>query len=332
MDIVIGLTGLLRSGKDTAADHVVQKYGYIKVNMSDVLRDELIRQGKEASKINMSILGDEWRTLYGKDIVMRKTLEKAQNFRKIIITGVRSPMEVQTIKKYAFKFKLIAVEATKDSRFSRRIESDPQSPEKFFSRDTRDIQEKGLSEVISNAEYIIDNNSTEEDLFSKVEATLDRIEYKRPTWDNYFMNLAQNVGKRSTCDRGRCGAVIVKNKRVLCTGYAGAPSGLSHCDEVGHQMKSITHEDASVSKHCVRTTHAEQNAICQAARFGISLDGATVYVKYDPCFNCAKMLINAGIVRVVAAKMYQAGEQSRKILKEAGIQLNILNNEVELYH
>lgn len=96
--------------------------------------------------------------------------------------------------------------------------------------------------------------------------------YLRPTRDEYFMEVARTVAKRATCDRGRSGCVIAKNKQILCTGYVGSPPGLPHCDEVGHQFKQMTHEDGSVTNHCVRTVHAEQNAISQAAKLGVALD------------------------------------------------------------
>jgi dCMP deaminase len=156
-------------------------------------------------------------------------------------------------------------------------------------------------------------------------------EYKRPSWDEYFMEIAKVVGTRGTCDRGRNGAVLVKNKRIITTGYVGSPMGLSHCDEIGHLMNDVIDADGKISKHCIRTAHAEQNAIVQAALHGVSTDGATLYVKFEPCFTCAKMIINAGIKRVVCEKMYHAGELTRKFFKDAGIELVFIKNEVEQY-
>jgi dCMP deaminase len=156
-------------------------------------------------------------------------------------------------------------------------------------------------------------------------------EYKRPSWDEYFMSIAELVGTRSTCDRGRTGCVIVKDKRMLVTGYAGSPIGLPHCDEVGHEMHKVIHDDGSESEHCIRTAHAEQNAIAQAARMGIALDGGTVYCKMTPCYTCAKILINAGIKKVVALKDYHASKRSKEIFETAGVKLHIMNKEVENY-
>ena len=155
--------------------------------------------------------------------------------------------------------------------------------------------------------------------------------YCRPSWDEYFIKIMEVVGKRSTCDRARSGCVIVKNNRIVSTGYVGSPIGMPHCDDVGHEMHTVTHADGNQSRHCVRTTHTEQNAICQAARFGIALDGATIYVKMTPCYTCAKMIINAGISRVVCAQDYHAGTRSKEIFAEAGVQFKLLNNMMTKY-
>jgi dCMP deaminase len=121
-------------------------------------------------------------------------------------------------------------------------------------------------------------------------ARTDALALARPTWDEYFMQIARDVSTRATCPRRSVGAVSVLDKRILTTGYNGAPHGLPHCTEVGCYMQD---------GHCIRTLHAEQNAIVQGALNGVSLRGATIYVTCQPCNNCAKMVINAGVVRVV---------------------------------
>ncbi len=153
----------------------------------------------------------------------------------------------------------------------------------------------------------------------------------RPSWDEYFSHIANLAGERGTCDRGHCGAIITKDKRIVTTGYAGSPVGTAHCDEVGHEMHTVTNEDGTQSKHCIRTTHAEQNAICQAARFGISLDGGTLYTKMAPCYTCAKMIINSGIKRVVCIQDYHASSRSQEIFKEAGVDFVLLNDKMTEY-
>jgi len=155
--------------------------------------------------------------------------------------------------------------------------------------------------------------------------------YVRPSWDEYFLDLADAVSKRATCDRGRSGCVIVRDKRILVTGYVGSPAGFPHCDEVGHEIKKTVEEDGRVSEHCVRTVHAEQNAICQAAKLGVSIDGATVYCRMTPCRTCAMLLINCGIKRVYCERKYQSGQESEKMFKKVGIKMEYKFDEVQKY-
>lgn len=145
------------------------------------------------------------------------------------------------------------------------------------------------------------------------------------------MQVARTVATRATCDRGKSGCVIVKDKRILCTGYVGSPIGVEHCDELGHEMHTVYDEEGKKSLHCVRTSHAEQNAIAQAARFGTAINGGTIYCKMEPCYTCAKMIINSGIVRVVAEMQYHAASLSREVFKKAGVELVVLNTKVEEY-
>ncbi len=155
--------------------------------------------------------------------------------------------------------------------------------------------------------------------------------YERPSWDDYFMEVADAISKRATCDRGRSGCVIARDKQLLVTGYVGSPQGLPHCDEIGHQMKKVIHEDGHITQHCVRTVHAEQNAICQAAKRGISIDKATLYCRMTPCRTCAMLIINCGIVRVVCENRYHAADESEEMFKQAGIQLDYVSKEILKY-
>ena len=134
----------------------------------------------------------------------------------------------------------------------------------------------------------------------------------RPDWDSYFIKIAYAVSERSTCDRAQVGCVLVLDKRILTTGFNGSPAGQPHCDEIGHLM---------VEGHCVRTIHAETNAIIQAALHGVSTRGATCYVTHFPCINCTKALINAGIVRLIYHVAYRQDENAVAFLKAANIEI-----------
>jgi len=139
----------------------------------------------------------------------------------------------------------------------------------------------------------------------------------RPSWDDYFMTIAHQVATRSTCLRRHCGAVIVKDRRMLATGYNGTPKGVPHCEEVGcvREQRGI----ASGSHHeLCRGIHAEQNAVVQAALYGVAIGDSIIYTTHHPCVLCAKILINAGITEIVYADGYP-DELSGQILTEAGI-------------
>jgi dCMP deaminase len=155
--------------------------------------------------------------------------------------------------------------------------------------------------------------------------------HSRPSWDEYFMNIAELVGSRATCGRGRSGCVITRDKRILVTGYVGSPAGVPHCDDVGHEMHKVLNEDGAESEHCVRTAHAEQNAIAQAAKLGISIDGATLYCHMTPCYTCAKMIINAGIKKVVSLKDYHRSKRTKEVFGQSGVKFSLVNTAIEDY-
>ena len=137
----------------------------------------------------------------------------------------------------------------------------------------------------------------------------------RPSWDEYFTEIANLVAKRSTCLRRHVGAVLVRHKHILSTGYNGAPSGLEHCLDVGCLREELGIPSGAQQEIC-RGIHAEQNAIIQAALHGVSTEGSTLYCTNQPCTQCAKMLINAGVKRIVYAGEYP-DELARQLLKEA---------------
>jgi dCMP deaminase len=142
---------------------------------------------------------------------------------------------------------------------------------------------------------------------------------ERPSNDEYFMEMAQLVSSRSTCLRRKVGAVIVKEKRVLSTGYNGSPKGTKHCEELGCIRVKMNVPSGTRHELC-RGVHAEQNAVTQAAYFGVSVDGATIYTTTYPCSMCAKILINAGIKEIIYSEGY-ADDLSKDLLQEAGIKL-----------
>ena len=147
----------------------------------------------------------------------------------------------------------------------------------------------------------------------------------RPDWDHYFMQMAELTAQRSTCLRRHVGAVIVKDKHIIATGYNGAPRGIAHCDEKGGCLKEKLGVPSGERHELCRALHAEQNAIIQAATLGQSIEGATIYITNQPCVICAKMIINAGIERIVVKDGYP-DELSVEILAEAGLRIVMLKD------
>jgi len=151
--------------------------------------------------------------------------------------------------------------------------------------------------------------------------------------EEYYMNIVEATRQRATCDRGKSGAIIVKDNRILTTGYVGAPIGLPHCSDRGHEYLYTKRKKQGLKfqTHCIRTVHAEMNAILQAARFGISVEGGKMFCSMFPCYDCAKAIVNVGITEVVANKDYQASSRSKEIFMDAGILWKILNPVFEKY-
>ncbi|HUV43112.1 MAG TPA: cytidine/deoxycytidylate deaminase family protein [Patescibacteria group bacterium] len=137
----------------------------------------------------------------------------------------------------------------------------------------------------------------------------------RPSWDDYFLQISDLVSTRATCQRLHAGAILVKDKKIISTGYCGAPKGIPDCYAKGCLVRG---------GHCVRTVHAEVNTVVQAAYHGVSTNGSTLYVNWLPCYNCAKVLINAGIEKIVYRRVYRPDPETKKLLRQAKIKLTKL--------
>ena len=153
---------------------------------------------------------------------------------------------------------------------------------------------------------------------------MGRIDDDRISWDEYFMQMAELTAKRSTCLRRHVGAVIVKDRHVVATGYNGAPRGIPHCAEMGGCLREQMNVPSGERHELCRALHAEQNAIIQAATLGQSIEDGSIYITNQPCSICAKMIINAGISRIVVREGYP-DELAVKLLEEAGLKTVLLD-------
>ncbi len=340
--MIIGITGTLAAGKSTVANILVEK-GFKHYSVRKFLIEEIKRKGLEINRDNMILIGNELRGRYSPSYIAEQLYSVAKiKGGNSVIESLRNPSEVEALREKG-EFYLIAVDADPKVRYERsdirNEETDGKeiSFEEFLSGEQREMEspdptKQNIKKCVEMADFVIDNEGSTEELIDKIGGILGKIKsHVRPSWDEYFMNLAEVTGTRGTCNRGRTGCVIVKDKHILVGGYAGSPKGLPHCDEVGHLMKTVIHEDGSESRHCLRTAHAEQNAICQAAKIGISIEGSTIYAKMTPCAACAKMIINVGIKRIVCKKRYHADSESEELFKQAGVVFEILENVLEKY-
>jgi dCMP deaminase len=342
--MIVGITGTNCAGKGTVAE-VLKAKGFKYFSVRDFLSDILREKGLMVDRSNMILMANQLRSKYGPSYIVEELYKKAvAQGGDAVIESIRAVGEVEALRKKGH-FVLFAIDADPEVRYSRIIERGENhefsSFEDFLQQEeieltSTDATKQNLRKCIEMADHLFMNEWSMEELQKKVSGVLGNrgpgIEhYVRPSWDEYFMEIAHAVARRGTCDRGRTAAVIVKDRIILVTGYVGSPIGIPHCDDVGHQMKEMLHEDKSISKHCVRTNHAEVNAVALAAKKGISIDGATIYMKMSPCHTCSKMLINAGIKRVVCSNLYHKTNDGIKLLEQAGIKVEVLNNEVERY-
>ncbi len=153
----------------------------------------------------------------------------------------------------------------------------------------------------------------------------------RLSWDQYFLNITRQVAERSTCTRAKVGAVIARERSILASGYNGAPSGLPHCTEVGCLVYQSQTPDGQLEENCYRTIHAEINAIAQAAKNGVSIRDADIYVTHTPCIHCLKVLINTGIKRIFYDRAYKL-ETVRELLGASDVQLHKIASEETAEH
>ncbi len=337
--IIIGITGTLGAGKGTIVDYLVKEKGFVHYSVRAYITEECQRRGLEVNRDTLTMVGNDLRAAHCPSYITDQLFERAKaEGKNAVIESVRTPGEIHSLREKG-EFYLFAVDADRKIRYDRIYlrgsETDHIDFETFVANEEREMtatdpNKQNLGACIKEADFVFMNDGSIPQLHQQVEKVLTQL-HVRPSWDDYFLNLADTVSERATCNRGRSGCVIVKDKQILVTGYVGSPKGLPHCDDVGHLFRKTIHEDGSVTQHCVRTVHAEQNAICQAARRGIALDGSTLYCRMTPCRTCAMLIINCGIVRVVCERRYHDGAETEEMFNQVGIKLEYKYDEVQQY-
>ncbi len=327
--MILGLSGRNASGKGEAAEFLKSK-GFYYHSLSDVLRDTLESRGQEVTRDQLIQVGRELRRDYGDGYLAEQILSRVESDRNYVVDSFRHPSEVAVFRGVPH-FYLIWVEAEPAARFerirSRGRESDPQTLEEFIALEAAEASNpeshgQQIDACEPLADFRIPNQGGLAELHEKVSDVLKRLslELERPSWDEYFMSLAKVAAMRSNCIKRKVAAVIVRDKRVISTGYNGTPRGTRNCSEGGCPRCNSWADSGTRLDECL-CSHGEENAITQAAYHGVSVRDATLYTTFAPCLMCTKMIINAGIIEVVYNQDYPLNETSLQLLRQAGVQL-----------
>jgi len=331
--MIVGLTGSIASGKGVVSDFLKKK-GFVYLSLSDELREIAKEKKIELTRKNLQDLGNLLREEQGTEFLAKSVYNKIlnQQYLKAIIDGIRNPAEAIFLKKNLDDYFLISVDAPTETRFQRvkerNRESDPKTLEEFLKVDARDkgFGEKetgqGVKKCMDLADFTLINDGSLEEVQKSVEKLYNEIEIKigRPTWDEYFLKIAAMVAERSTCRRHHVGAVIVKNKRILTTGYNGAAIGKKDCLELGCNKDKLGIASGFGSEEC-RGVHAEENAIVQASIHGVKVKDTTLYITHTPCRVCAKSIVQVGIKKIITYQDFVGDKGAKAYLEDSKIEI-----------
>jgi dCMP deaminase len=327
--MIIGLTGTNGAGKTAVSEYLVNR-GFEHHSLSDEIRDEIRRRGQEITREVLIEVGNELREKFGPGILAERILLKLEKDHNYVVDSIRNPYEVEVLKRRK-DFILLAVEADQAIRFERtRVrgrENAAQTLEQFVSEEARELESlnpanQQLHATRRKADFVVSNNGTIEELHRKLDELLPPLmsQFMRPSWDEYFMNIAKVVALRSNCMKRKVAAIIVKDRRVISTGYNGTPRGAKNCNEGGCPRCNGMAASGTALDECL-CCHGEENAITQAAYHGTSLKGSTLYTTFAPCLLCTKMIINSGIAEVVYNEDYPLNQRALALLSECGVAL-----------
>jgi dCMP deaminase len=295
-----------------------------------VIREEARRRDLPDVRENLIALGNELRERHGPGALAELTVAQMQPDRNYAVDSIRHPAEVMVLRK-AGAFTLFHVFAPLEARFARTLArargGDAQTLQEFIRQEEREFASSNaaaqqLLETERLADRVIENTGTLEEFSTQLAAALRQVEVSssRPSWDQYFMDIARQVAARSNCMKRQVAAVIVSDRRIISTGYNGTPRGVKNCNEGGCPRCNGFSESGKNLEECL-CSHGEENAIVQASYHGIAIKDATLYTTYSPCLLCSKMIINAGIRRVVYNEAYPLNDTATRMLKEAGVSL-----------
>jgi dCMP deaminase len=325
--MIIGLTGRNASGKTEVCKYLISR-GFECHSLSDEIREEIRGRGQDITRERLILVGNELRSRSGPGALAERILARLGQDRNYVVDSIRNPAEVEVLRRRK-DFTLLAVEADPEVRFERSRqrgrEGAAATADRFTVEEARELasDNPAAQQLLATqrlADFCVANNGSIEDLHRQLAEILPGLmsRFDRPDWDEYFMNIAKVVATRSNCIKRKVAAIIVKDKRVISTGYNGTPRGARNCNEGGCPRCNSMAASGTALEECL-CSHGEENAITQAAYHGTSLKGAVLYTTFAPCLLCTKMIINSGICEVVYNREYPLNDRAMELLRECGV-------------
>jgi len=327
--MIIGVAGRNGAGKGELV-RFLEARSFTALSLSDVIRQELRARGVEETRERMIEVGQELRRKSGPGALAQYLVKQLHADRNYAIDSIRHPVEVEILRHCGQTFHLVWVDAKLETRFERMRargrSGDPKSVAELerlegLERGSADPNAQQLDAVEQEADFRITNDESLAIFQDRIQGWVRaNLAFARPGWDDYFMSIARVVASRSNCVKRKVAAVVTIDRRIISTGYNGTPRGTRNCNEGGCPRCNQLAEGGTRLDECL-CSHAEENAITQAAYHGVSLKGATIYSTFLPCLQCTKMIINSGIAEVVYQSDYPLGETSHALFSEASIRL-----------
>lgn len=325
--MILGLTGRNAAGKGEVAEFL-KKGGFEYFSLSDELREGLRDRGVEPTRDALIVEGRRVRQEEGLGALAQRVSKRFTQGLNQAVDSIRNPEEVRFLRTLP-DFYLVAVDAPAHVRFERARDrarpGDAVDLAAFQTAEARELQSSDpaaqqLIATIALADFTIVNDGDLATLHDKVREVFRTAAGRmhRLGWDEYFLRIAEVVAARANCAKRRVAAVVVRDHRIVSTGYNGTPRGTRNCTDGGCKRCLDLAPSGSGLSDCL-CSHAEENAIVQAAYHGVSLRGATLYCTFQPCTMCTKMIINAGIAEVVYRSAYPLPEVARNLFGEAGV-------------
>jgi dCMP deaminase len=328
----IGVAGLNASGK-TEVVSFLEARSFYPLSLSDLIREDLARDGLEPTRDHLIERGRSLRERHGPTILAERALARLPRDRNHVIDSIRHPAEVEALRAGGH-FVLLWVEVSDRTRFERarrrgRVGT-PQTFEAFQAEQRRELasEEAGGQQLLAVrdlADEIVPNDADLAALHAHLQTLLQSTMFfrDRPSWDEYFMDIARVVASRSNCIKRKVGTILAVDRRIVSTGYNGTPRGVRNCNEGGCPRCARAAESGTRLEDCL-CSHAEENAITQAAYFFNDTATTEIYTTFQPCLICTKMIINAGIREVVFDTPFPMADVAQGLLEEAGLKVRRL--------